>query len=118
MSMQKMSMTESLKTNINDEKRVKQPQQQQQQQQQHNPLSKKKKKKSFRTRQLKKHKPFDIGVLDLLTSLVYCYLTYFVFCISQKFVNFLSNEYYFVSFLILLLGIVVLQTKKIFQINI
>jgi hypothetical protein len=47
MSMQKMSMTESLKTNINDEKRVKQPQQQQQQQQQHNPLSKKKKKNLF-----------------------------------------------------------------------
>jgi hypothetical protein len=111
MSMQKMSVTESLKVNANDEKRLKHPQQQQQQ---HNPLLKKKK-NSFRKRQLKKHKPVDIGVLDLLTSFLYCYLTYFVFCISQKFVNFLSNEYYFITFLISLLGILVFQTKHYFR---
>jgi FtsH-binding integral membrane protein len=106
--MQKMPMTEHI--NANDDKRVKQKQQQQQQHQQQ-----RKKKNPFRKRQSAKSKSFDLGVLDLLTAIVFCYLTYFVLCIFQKFADFLSNECYFITFLILLLGLVVLQIKQYFR---
>jgi FtsH-binding integral membrane protein len=118
-----MTMAESSKTNVKDDKQVKHQQQQQQQQQQQKQqqqqqqqqqcMKNKKKKILFRKRHLEK--PFDLGVLDLLTAIVFCYLTYFVLCIFQKFVNFLSNECYFITFLILLLGIVVLQIKQHFR---
>jgi hypothetical protein len=55
---------------------------------------------------------FKISVVDLLIAILYCYLTYFLCCIFQKFVNFLSNEYYFIMFLITLFGFMLMSNKK------
>jgi hypothetical protein len=55
---------------------------------------------------------FKISVVDLLIAILYCYLTYFLLCIFQKFVNFLSNEYYFIMFLITLFGFMLMSNKK------
>jgi Flp pilus assembly protein TadB len=134
MTMQKMSMAETLKSKAKEEKLLKQQQQQQelqlqqqqqqqrqqqqqqQQHQHHQQQNQNKKKKSFHKQKLiHKNKQFDLGVLDLLTAIVYCYFTYFVLCLFQKFVNFLSNECYFVAFLLLLLGFIVIQMKQYFR---
>jgi hypothetical protein len=58
----------------------------------------------------------NISVENLLISIVYCYLTYFLLCIFSKFVNFLSNEYYFIIFLIILFGFMILSLKKKFSV--
>jgi hypothetical protein len=55
----------------------------------------------------------NISILVFLISLVFCYLTYFVLCIFQMFINILSNECYFIIFIIIIICILFYKLNNI-----
>jgi hypothetical protein len=46
-----------------------------------------------------------ITVIDLLFSILLCFLTFFTICICETFVNFVAHNNYFIFFVILIVGL-------------